>query len=609
MPATVAPENDPLSAGRTAGTTSVVDLLFGGICHVAAASILALAVLLLVVLVVEAAPFVRSEGLRALAQIPWNPGGATPTYGGAALIYGTLVTSTIALLFAVPFGVGAAVFLAEIALRPVRLVGAFLVELLAAIPSVVYGLWGLVVLAPLVGGPGILAAGLVLAIMIVPYVTAISYAVCRAAPRSQCDAALALGATRWQMIRTIILPHARRGIAAAIFLALGRALGETMAVTMLIGNKALAIESPIGGVGDSVASVIASQLNEATTQTQRSGLVALALVLFLVTLFVNILGRKLIRRAGRPMATRALRTHVTTSSAQSSSAIPVAADGSAAMRANSAMTVALSASFIATLVPLFLILGFIVVRGASGISIAFFTELPAPPGQPGGGLAHALVGSARLVALAAIVAMPLGLLAAIALAEFRTSRFGSAVRFVGELLGGVPSIIIGIFGYAVIVNAFDPPRFSAWAGSFALGVMMLPIVLRASEEALRAVPAGLRHASSALGAAQWQTIVRVVLPAALPGITTGAVLAIARIAGETAPLLLTAYGSSFFARSFDDPTPFLPKYIYNYATSGFAYQEQQAWTAALVLLAIVVVLNLSIRLVASRSAARAELAV
>jgi len=602
--AATATDPSELRSNRSAGFSLSMDSLFRGACRLAASGILILSGSLLLVLIVEATPFLRSQGLRFLTETPWNPGGAAPIYGGLALIYGTLITSAIALTIAAPLGIGSAIYLAVIAPQPIRRIGSFLIELLAAIPSVVYGLWGLLVLAPWVGGPGILPAGLVLAIMIVPYVTAISYAVCRASPQSQCDAALALGATRWQMIRTVIFPYARRGILAAVFLALGRALGETMAVTMLIGNKALAIESPIVGVGDSIASVIASQLNEATTEIQRSGLVALALILFLVTLVVNVLGRLMIRRLGR-----------TGRISHRSGPLPSAgmAPGAQRPRPNllidRAMTVGFAASLLATVAPLFLILGFIIVRGASGLNLAFFTELPAPPGLPGGGLAHALVGSARLVALATIAAVPIGILAAIALAEFRPSRFSTIVRFVSDLLAGVPSIIVGIFGYALIVNAFDPPRFSAWAGSFALGVMMLPIVLRTSEEALRAVPQELRHGSFALGAAQWQTVLRIVLPAAAPGVATGVVLGFARIAGETAPLLLTAYGSSFFARSFSDPTPFVPKYIYSYATSGFAFQEQQAWTAALVLLAVVVVLNLGIRWIASRSALSAARAI
>lgn len=599
MSVAVATDSNPQPLGGTRRRTSVPDIIFCWTCLGASAIVPILVATLIAVLIYESGPFVRATGFQFLWRVPWNPGAATPVYGGLALIYGTLVTAGIAMTLAIPIGVGAAAYLAAIAPGWLRANGAAFIELLAAIPSVVYGLWGLIVLAPLVGGPGIFAAGLILAIMIVPYVTALSYSMCRTAPRSQCEAALALGATRWQLIRTVILPHARPGIVAAVFLALGRALGETMAVTMLIGNKALAIESPFDGVGDSIASVVASQLNEATTETQRSGLVALAFVLFLVTLAVNVLGRLLIRRVGRPTRRTASRVHVIQAATQV--AVKSTVHHQSAARINSLMSGVLAAALLATLVPVFLILGFIIVRGAPGFTLDFFTQLPAPPGMPGGGLAHALVGSARLVSLAAVVVIPIGLLGGIALAELAGSRWAAFVRFVGELLGGVPSIIVGILGYSIIVSATDPPHFSAWAGSFALAVMMLPIVLRTSEEALRVVPAGLRHASHALGAGYFHTVVRVVLPAAWPGISTGVVLAIARIAGETAPLLLTAYGSSFFARSFNDPTPFLPKYIYNYATSGFAGQEQQAWTAALVLLSFIVVINVGIRWLAERS--------
>ncbi len=599
----MAPERDPERSRDSIGLQSVIDAAFRWTCRAAALVVPLLTAALAVILIQESAPFFATYGLRFLTEVPWNPGGATPTFGGLALIYGTLVTSAIAMVLAAPIGVGSALFLAVWAPRWLRACAGALVELLAAIPSVVYGLWGLIIFAPWLGGPGILAAGVILAVMIVPYITAISAAACRSAPQSQCDAALALGATRWQLARTVILPHARPGIVAAGFLALARALGETMAVTMLIGNMALAIESPIHGVGDSIASVIASQLNEATTEMQRSGLVALALSLFVVTMLVNALGRWLILRVGRQPRRLARAAPIVTVQPSRGAVVPVRTHSTAI---NRLMAGVLLGTLIATLAPLFLILGFIVIRGIPGLTLEFFTRLPAPPGSPGGGLAHALVGSARLVSLAAIAAVPIGLLGAIALAEFSGSRVAAAIRFIGELLAGVPSIIIGIFGYSVVVCAFDPPRFSAWAGSFALGVMMLPIVVRTAEEALRAVPNGLRHASFALGAGQFHTVTRVVLPAALPGIATGIVLALARIAGETAPLLLTAYGSSFFARSFSDPTPFLPKYIYSYATSGFPEQEQQAWTAALVLLAFIVVITSAIRMVTHRRGARAE---
>jgi phosphate transport system permease protein len=605
---------------RRRSPSALGDVLFRVFCQGAAVLVIALAVSLLVTLVAESWPFFRAVGLEFLRVVPWNPGSSSPTYGGLALIYGTLVTSAIAMFLAVPLGVGTAAFLAEIAPAGPRRVGAFLVELLAAIPSVVYGLWGLTVFAPLIGGPGILAAGLVLAIMVVPYITAISFDVCRAVPRSQREGALALGATRWQMIRTAVLPYARPGIVAACFLALGRALGETMAVTMIIGNKALTIENPVTGVGDSIASVIANQLNEATTDLQRSGLVGLGLLLLLVSVAVNIVARLLIRRVGR-VRRRAGRTHQAPAAAPDGAAPPAAAPSGVVVRvavppqarpgngraalADKVMTAVLGGCLVVTLVPLFLILGFIIVRGLPGLSWAFFTQLPAPPGE-GGGLAHALVGSALMVGLATVIAVPFGILAAIYLAEYRSAALTDTVRFVGEILGGVPSIIIGIFSYALWVGT---RQFSAWAGAFALGVMMIPIVLRTTEEALRLVPNTLRYASYALGANHWQTIVRVTLPAALPAVITGVFLAIARIAGETAPLLLTAYGSSFFPRSINDRTPFLPKYIYDYARSGFPEWEQQAWAAALVLVAVVMVLNVGIRLVTGSrvvSATRAD---
>jgi phosphate transport system permease protein len=257
-----------------------------------------------------------------------------------------------------------------------------------------------------------------------------------------------------------------------------------------------------------------------------------------------------------------------------------------------------------TLGPLFLILGYITVQGATALDWNFFTHLPDddPPG-----LAHALWGSAMLVGLATLFAVPVGILAAIFLSEYRTSRLAPVVRFVGELLGGVPSIVMGIFGYAMLVGPLG--GFNGWAGSFALAVMMIPIVMRASEEALKLVPQSLRNASHALGAAHWQTVTRVIVPAALPAIVTAVFLAIARIAGETAPLLLTADSTDYWTWTLSGRTPYLTYYIYFY--SGMAQEEQRrlAWAAAFVLLALVMMLNVGIRLAAGRrvvSAARAD---
>jgi phosphate transport system permease protein len=423
-------------------------------------------------------------------------------------------------------------------------------------------------------------------------------------PRSQREASLALGATRWQTIWSVILPYASPGIVGACFLALGRALGETMAVTMLIGNNPHIEWSPFA-LGDSIASRIANQLNSTNSDLQRSALVELGLVLLLVSISVNVVARLLIWRVGKGMGGRRFlhrapheRKHER--AARSDTEKAVALRQARNRFVNLVMTGLLGACLCATIIPLFLILGFVTYRGVSAVNVAFFTNLPIDIPR---GLGHALAGSGILVGLATCFAVPIGLLAAIYLNEYRTSRLAGVVRFIGELLGGVPSIIIGIFGYACLVM---PMGFSGWAGAFSLGVMMIPIVMRSSEESLKLVPGSLRNASYALGAAAWQTVVRVIVPAALPAIVTGIFLAIARIAGETAPLLLTANNSNFWPRSPGERMPYLTYYIYTYSRSDELQEQRMAWSAALVLLTFVMLLNVGIRFLTGRRAVLAS---
>jgi phosphate transport system permease protein len=213
-----------------------------------------------------------------------------------------------------------------------------------------------------------------------------------------------------------------------------------------------------------------------------------------------------------------------------------------------------------------------------------------------------------MVGMATLAAVPVGIVAALYLSEYRTSRLAPAVRFVGELLGGVPSVIVGLLAYAILVApAGNTP--SAYAGAFALAVLMIPIVMRSAEESLRLVPSALRNASYALGATHWQTVVRVIVPAALPAIITGVFLAIARIAGETAPLLFTADSSNLWPESPSKPTPYLTYYIYTYAVGDEADRVRQAWAGALVLLVLVLAINIGIRLITGKrvvSAARTD---
>jgi phosphate transport system permease protein len=244
---------------------------------------------------------------------------------------------------------------------------------------------------------------------------------------------------------------------------------------------------------------------------------------------------------------------------------------------------------------LLIILGYLVVHGARSLSWSFFTQLPKPVGETGGGMANAIVGSAKLLLLASAIGIPIGLMGGIYLAEYGGKTFSFLVRYTTDLLNGVPSIVIGIFAYTIIVLPMH--HFSTLAGGFALGVMMIPIAVRSTEEFLRGVPRSLREGSVALGASKWKTIARVVVPAAIGGITTGIMLDIARVAGETAPLLFTAFSNRYWSPGWNQPIASLPVMIYTYAIAPYDDWHRQAWAAGLILLALVLLTNVAARLV------------
>jgi phosphate transport system permease protein len=250
---------------------------------------------------------------------------------------------------------------------------------------------------------------------------------------------------------------------------------------------------------------------------------------------------------------------------------------------------------------LFLILGYLVINGGHSLNLNFFTQLPKPVGETGGGMANAIVGSLKLLFLAALMGLPVGLLAGIYLAEFGGKTFSFVVRYVTDLLNGVPSIVIGIFAYALVV--LPVKHFSALAGGVALGIMVIPITVRSTEEFLRGVPNSMREAAMALGASKWKTIATVVLPAASGGILTGMLLALARVAGETAPLLFTAFGNRYWGQGWGQPIASLPVMIYTYAISPYDDWHRQAWAAGLVLLALVLISNLGARFILAKSKA------
>lgn len=245
-------------------------------------------------------------------------------------------------------------------------------------------------------------------------------------------------------------------------------------------------------------------------------------------------------------------------------------------------------------IPLVWIIATVLIEGSKQLSITFLTSLPTPVGVEGGGIANAIVGSFMTVGLGLVISAPIGMLAGTYAASHPNSRFGILIRFSTDTLAGVPSIVMGIFAYTIVV--LPQGHFSALAGGVVLAFIMLPIIIRTTEEMLKLVPGALREGSLALGAADWRTSLRVMIPAAASGILTGLMLAIARAAGEAAPMLFTAFGNPFMSTDLSEPVATLPHTVFVYASSPYADWKEKAWATALVLIAIVLTLNVSARL-------------
>jgi len=251
-----------------------------------------------------------------------------------------------------------------------------------------------------------------------------------------------------------------------------------------------------------------------------------------------------------------------------------------------------------TVAILFLILGYLVYYGGRSLDWNFFTKLPLPPGEVGGGMANAIVGSIEIVGMAALIGLPFGFLAGVYLAEFEDKWFASIVRYMADLLNGMPSIVVGLLAWTLVV--VPTKGFSALAGAIALAVMLIPIVTRQTEQFLREVPLALREGALALGASKWRTVATVVVPAASKGVLTGMILGVARVAGETAPLLFTAFNNQFWGGGLTQPTASLPVMIYTHAIAPYDDWHRQAWAAGLVLIGMVLIANIAARLVLAR---------
>jgi len=255
-------------------------------------------------------------------------------------------------------------------------------------------------------------------------------------------------------------------------------------------------------------------------------------------------------------------------------------------------------SVVLALIPLGFILFFVIANGLPALSAAFFTQMPKPVGEPGGGMANAIAGTLILIGLSAAIAVPIGIVSGIYVSEYRKTSLASAVRFSADILNGVPSIVIGLFAYTMAVLPFQ--RFSAIAGGLALGIMMIPLIVRMTEELLNLVPPTLRDGALALGATRAKAVFTVILPAALPGILTGVLVALARIAGETAPLLFTAFNNRFWSTRLDQPIASLTVQVYTYAISPYDEWHRQAWAGATVLIGAILTFSLLARAMTRR---------
>lgn len=615
-----------------------------------------------------------------------QPATGPPIFGALPMIYGTLLTSALAMLIAVPLSIGVALATSFFLPYRARAPLGGLIDLLAAVPSVVYGLWGIIVMVPavnplftwcsenqmatviivaalfglagfvlpmgvvklvtlaisaflfitwilalagvigrsfrLLSGPVLsgsyLTAALILAVMVLPIITAITREVFVTVPREQQEAAYALGATRWEMARDSVLPWSRSGIVGASALGLGRAMGETIAIAILLGNSPN-IGGSLFGPGATLASKIALEVGEASG-LQLSALAALGVVLFVLVLLTNVASRMVTRtspRAGRAgLITRWIeRRENAADAAAFETESPVEApepklfrrgDGltprSPARRRQSILaTGAIYLAVVLALVPLGLVMYEIIEQGVQVMSIDFFTKLPPvdPSNTAGAGISNAIVGTCIMVGVGALIAVPLGILTAMFMYETRGSgRWGARLSyFLGlfiDIMLGIPSIVVGLVCYLAIVVVQQ--QYDALTGAIALSIVMFPIIVRTADEVLQLVPNGLSEAALALGAPKWRTAVKVVIPAAIPGILTGVVLAIARAAGETAPLLFTAGYNNFMSTNLFQPMAAIPEVIYNLVINSRTEQSTQfAWGATLVLVAMILVLNLTAR--------------
>ena len=622
-----------------------------------AVSSLAVLIVLLIIL------FTLGNSVTAIKEIGildflfgdvWRPSGGD--YGALPLITGSILVTLGSMVLAVPVGIACAIYISEVAPAKLRTTLKPIVELFSAIPSVVFGFVGMMVIVPALKvlfpeqqlfSNSWLAASIVLALMAMPTIISVSEDAIHAVPRSYREASLAMGATKWESIVKVVLPAAVSGVSAAIILGIGRAIGETMAVLMLTGNAPI-IPDPLWNVYSLISTLtgtIALQLPEAVTgSVTQSALFELGVLLMIIVLAINVLSRHVVNSAKRRIGEGDGKPSLLFRMTGRSSIIPESVSDRlsehrstlmrcgmlllafigvwmfASLLTSDVMALVSAAVVVAALVGfgcvfdkidstsrqtvciggvtvvmgavilmLAIIIGHILINGIPALSIEFLTTSPAPGGR-GGGIYPAIIGSLELIAGTAAIAFPLGVLTGIYLNEYaKDTRFTRIIREAIDLLNGTPSIVFGMFGMVLFVTALGF-GYSLLAGWITLAFMILPVVIRTTEEALKSVPKDLREASRAMGATKWRTIYKVVLPAAMGGVVTGAILSIGRAAGETAPIMLTAavISQPHLAGSILDPVMALPLHLYHLAMDLPGTTELQYGTATVLLIIVLI---------------------
>ncbi len=700
------------------------DRAFRQVTTVAGSIVLAVLAAIAAFLLIKALPALNAGSAVEQKTIQGLTGGVESNFWAylGPLVFGTLLAAGLALLLSFFISIGVALFITQYAPKPLARTLSWLIDLLAAIPSVVYGLWGALVLVPsmqpfwawvnkylgwipLFASPQsnpprtIATVSIILAIMILPIITSMARDILAQVPRSQIEGALALGATRWEMMRIAVVPFARNGMVSAGLLGLGRALGETMAVLMILSPGAsYTWHLLVASKHQTIAANIANQFPEADAQGV-STLIATGLVLFVITFFINWAARRLTTPSGsQPTATiwqkfwrataqafsallqryrKASRSWHLTRALGKAPHAELTDTGSVAARKetgemsqqkrhedprilaalvasqahavqysrshglntpshhalpnlmnrsnvarqarNNLMTVLIYVCAAIAVLPLAVVLFTVLSNGITRLNWDFLTHtMRGVVGglAPYGGASHAIIGTLEITLGAMLISLPIGIMAAIYLVEYSKGSFLS--RTLSTMVGvmaGIPSIVAGLFSFSLFSIIGGPGTVNGFVGSCALSVLMIPTVITSTAAMLRVVPHDLREASYALGVTKTRTILHVVLPTALPGIVSGATLAVARVIGETAPLLITSGAiDSTNWNLFNGRMTSLPVYVYNEFQQGTALcpaaaahqvpacipgiRMERAWAAALVLIVIVLLLNIIARAIA-----------